>query len=134
MDRDILLARFNPNAPATAAAIDTCQANLKFVLPADYVQFLLRSNGGEGFIGESYVILDRVEELIKFNAGYEDDDFVPWFFFFGSNGGGEGFAYDLSSPALPIIAIPFIGLEPSVALPLGADFASFLESLHTLEW
>jgi hypothetical protein len=133
MKRDALLAGFNPNAPATARAIKRCQAGLKFTLPVDYVQFLQRVNGGEGFIGKWYVILHRVEELLELNANYHFDDFVSWFFFFGSDGGGEGFAFDLRVSALPITAIPFIGMEPDNALTLGSNFNSFLKSLHRLD-
>jgi hypothetical protein len=53
-----LFAEFKANPPASLALIEQCQAKLSFLLPADYVQFLQKMNGGEGSLGENaYVAL-----------------------------------------------------------------------------
>jgi hypothetical protein len=88
---EVLFARFKANPPASPGLIAQSQARLSFTLPLDYVQFLHRMNGGEGFLGEhAYVALWRVEELRERNAGYEVAEFAPGLFLFGSNGGGRG--------------------------------------------
>jgi hypothetical protein len=86
---EVLFARFKANPPGSSSLIAQSQARLSFTLPLDYVQFLHRMNGGEGFLGEhAYVALWRVEELRERNAGYEVAEFAPGLFLFGSHGGG----------------------------------------------
>jgi hypothetical protein len=50
-DTDRLLSRFNGNPPADPDALARFASETKVVLPEDYVRFLRRANGGEGFIG-----------------------------------------------------------------------------------
>lgn len=63
-----LFARFVENPPAHRDEIENVQRELKFCLPKSYVDFMLARNGGEGFIGTSYLSLWKVEELISMNA------------------------------------------------------------------
>jgi hypothetical protein len=65
-------------------------------LPEDYVAFLQRANGGEGFVGERYVRLWKAEELIEVNRGYNVAEFFPNLFLIGTDGGGEAYAFDFS--------------------------------------
>ena len=53
------------------------EGRLGFQLPVDYRSFLLKSNGGEGFVGEHYLVLWKVEELIEFNRDYAVDEWAP---------------------------------------------------------
>jgi hypothetical protein len=85
-----------------------CQSDLKFRLPAEYVQFLEQMNGGEGFIGENYLRVWPIEDLIQNNKNYHVDEVAPELFLFGSSGGGEAFAFGTRSSPPPIVAVPFI--------------------------
>ena len=80
------------------------------VLPNDYIEFMKRHNGGQGDIGETWLILYRLEELQEINDDYEIDS--QRFYFnlssgqwesiknvknksiIGSNGGGELYGID----------------------------------------
>jgi len=124
-------AQFVANPPAGRDAIDQVQTALKFPLPESYVKFLLTANGGEGFIGDSYVILWRVEELISANAAYNVAEFAPGLFLFGSNGGGEAFGFNTCSDAESIVSIPFVPMDKSDARPAGSNFEAFLEGLSS---
>jgi SMI1 / KNR4 family (SUKH-1) len=127
-----LFARFAANPPASSALIAQCQANLRFQLPADYVEFLQQMNGGEGFMGDNeYLMLWRVEELAEMDAGYNVPEFTPELFLFGSNGGGEAFAFDTRSTPQPIVAVPFIAMELCDAIMIATNFRTFLEVLFT---
>lgn len=86
-------------------------------------------NGGEGFIGEAYVILWRLEELMDMNIGYEVADYAPGMFLFGSDGGGEAFAFDIRSDTRPIVSIPFLPMDVKLARAVAPDFNGFLEKL-----
>jgi hypothetical protein len=127
-----LFASFKANPPASPAAVSRCQSNLKFLLPVDYVQFLKQMNGGEGFVGKSYLRAWPVEDLIQFNRGYFVDVDAPELFLFGSSGGGEAFAFDTRSARPPVVAVPFIvSLEDAIVI--APNFNSFLQHLYQAE-
>lgn len=121
--------RFVANPPASREEIEKVQTELKFPLPKSYIEFLLIRNGGEGFIGDSYVILWKVEELVSRNSAYNVAEFAPGLFLFGSNGGGEAFGFDIRSETGSIISIPFITMDKMDARPVAANFEGFLSTL-----
>ena len=127
--RDQLLARFAGNPSASRDEIEKVQRKLKFSLPKGYVDFLLTRNGGEGFIGKSYLVLWKIEELISMNDAYHVGEFAPGIFLFGSNGGGEAFGFDTRSEACGIVSMPFVAMEIEDARVLAPDFAGFLSLL-----
>jgi hypothetical protein len=114
----------NPGAPEDA--LETLTRTLGLRLPADYLSLMSYSNGLEGFVGENYLALWAVERVRAYGV-YED---LPSFVFIGSNGGGEGYAYDTRSPDMPIVSLPFIGGKVGLERVLGKSLAEFLERLH----
>jgi hypothetical protein len=128
-DRDLLFARFAGNRPARRDEIEKVQQELKFRLPKSYLDFMLARNGGEGFIGKSYLVLWKIEELISMNAAYHVSEFAPELFLFGSNGGDEAFGFDTRSEACGIVSIPFVAMEIEDAKVVASDFEAFLSAL-----
>ncbi len=128
-DRQRLLSRFNGNPAADPSVIRQLETKAGFRLPEDYAQFLQQVNGGEGFVGNAYVILWRVEELFDLNKAYRVAEYAPGLFLFGSDGGGEAFAFDTRSDAKPIVSVPFVGMELELTRPIAANFKGFLEVL-----
>jgi hypothetical protein len=128
---DELLARFNRRPSAGEVAILELERESRLALPAEYLDFLRRSNGGEGFVGDAYVILWRAEEIVEWNSRYEVAKYAQGLFLFGSDGGGEAFAFDTRSESWPIVMVPFIGMELKVALPIARSFAGFFAALAT---
>ena len=127
----MLLTSLNKQPGASDAAIAEGGRQLNLKLPEEYVEFLKLSNGGEGFIGKnSYVILWGVDELASLNQSYEVQQYAPGFLVFGSNGGGEAYGFDTRTTTLPVVQIPFVGMDWSLAQPLGGSFKDFLETLH----
>jgi hypothetical protein len=127
---DQLLARFNGNPPVAASAIRQVESASGVRLPPDYVEFLHRANGGEGFVGpNAYVIFWPVEELLEMNKGYEAPRYAPGLLLFGSDGGGEAFAFDRRSDGMPVVSVPFVGMDVTLARPMGATFNDFLWGL-----
>jgi hypothetical protein len=117
------------DAPADVGVIDGLSASLRVALPSDYLDFLRQHNGGEGFIGGNYIIFWKAEELAEFNRGYEVEKYAPDILLFGSNGGGEGYGFDIQSAAMPIVRIPFIGMERRYAIPVAKDFPDLFAKL-----
>lgn len=127
------LDKFNGNAPVQTADIEHFEEEAGFSLPAEYQLFLHNHDGGEGFIGpNAYVILWRLAELSEMNLAYEVDQYVPGLFFFGSDGGGEAFAFDRRTKEMSIVSVPFVGMELDLAQPIATTFGEFFNVLARL--
>jgi hypothetical protein len=95
-------------------------------LPADYVTFVCRSNGGEGFIGGHYLVLERVEKLKSMNDNCETAQYAPGLLLFGSDGAGEAYAFDTRHHPWTVVQVPFIVMDLEDAWPVGQTFSEFL--------
>jgi hypothetical protein len=116
--------------PASVEALRAVERDLGKILPDDYKSFLLEHNGGEGFIGEHYLILWKAEELSEFNDAYEVSKYAPGFFMFGSTGGGEGFVFDTRASPYRVMRVPFIGMSLDYGIRLAGSFNKLLKSMH----
>jgi hypothetical protein len=125
-----LLSGFNRNAPASVEAIREVESMLKAPLPLDYVDFLLYADGGEGFVGNSYLVLWPTKDLVTLNEAYGFPEFTPGLFAFGSDGGSEAFAFDMRSPSNQAVMVPFVGMALSEIFLIGSNFIKFLERMH----
>jgi hypothetical protein len=127
---DQILSRFNRNPGATSWAINQLKEDLGLQLPDDYISFLRDTNGGEGFIGpNAYIVLWRAEDLGPMNKAYQVNSYAPGLLLFGSDGGGEAFAFDVTAEGMPIVGVPFVGMDRSAAKPLAINFHAFLDDL-----
>ncbi|TPM34475.1 SMI1/KNR4 family protein [Mesorhizobium sp. B2-3-5] len=117
------------DAPAEPAVVDGLAARLGVDLPKDYTDFLKKHNGGEGFIGDNYIIFFKSEELFDFNREYEVEKYAPGILLFASNGGGEGYGFDTEDAAMPIVRIPFIGMDRQYAETIAHDLADLFAQL-----
>ena len=126
---DELLVEFHRLAPCPVAELDAAQTALNVALPADYRAFLEMSDGGEGFVGEDYLILWRASELQPFNRDYEVSTYASGLVGFGSNGGGEMFAFDVRFEPPPVVIVPFIGMSVEDALVVADNFTGLLRRM-----
>jgi hypothetical protein len=115
--------------PADPGVVEALSSSLKVALPLDYLDFLRQHNGGEGFIGDNYIIFWKAEELADFNREYEVDRYAPGIVLFGSDGGGDGYGFDTRSAAMPIVCVPFIGMELRYATPVAKNFPDLFAQL-----
>lgn len=121
---------FEYNPPPAPLALSEVEERLGRRLPQSYRAFMSKHDGGEGDWGAAYLILWKIGELLPYNQDYEVSTYAPGLLMFGSNGGGEAFAFDLREPAMPIKVVPFIGMSHKTALPLADDFDAFLTTLE----
>jgi hypothetical protein len=128
--REILSNRtWQAKAPASEESIEQLLQRSKLLLPADYLDFLRYSNGGDGFliVQPYYFRLWPAEQTVDNNLDYQIPDYVPGFFGFGDNGGGEFFAFDTRTAApWRIYTIPFVPMEESDALGVAEDFLTLV--------
>lgn len=120
---------FNGNSPAIEKDISKAERILNISFPEDFRDFLMESNGGEGSIGENYVMLWNTDELGEYNNSYQVDEYAKGLVLFGSDGGGEAFAFDMRTSPPPIVSVPFVGVSLEYANPLAGKFVAFLEKL-----
>ncbi|HDS3804125.1 TPA: SMI1/KNR4 family protein [Stenotrophomonas maltophilia] len=117
------------NGPAAASAVDGLSTRVGFALPESYIEFFKAHDGGEGFIGDGYIIFWRVEEVVDFNREYEAGTYAPGIFLFASNGGGEGYGFDTSDVAMPVVRVPFIGMDRQHAILVARDIPDLFAQL-----
>lgn len=120
-----LISQCQTRPGATNESIQKLTTSLGITLPADYASLLAFSDGCEGFVGENYLSLSSAGGVQACGV-YED---APFYVFIASNGAGEGYAYDTRSADMPIVNVPFIGLDEAPRL-VGRSVLEFLERLH----
>ena len=76
----------------------------------------------KGSLGDKYIILWKAEELI-FNRKYEVDNTHPAFSCLARAAGAKGMGFDTLAAAVPIVRVPFIGMDPRHARVVARDFA-----------
>lgn len=124
-----ILAYFTGKPGASEQLLQTAETALGIILPEDYRSFLKHFDGGEGFIGKHYLIFWKAEELERFNRHYRVNEYAPKFYLFGTDGGGEGFAFDARSSPYRVVLIPFVGMTADSAIFVANTFTEFLERL-----
>lgn len=119
---------------AQLAAIRDREAELGITFPVDYVEFKLSSNGAEGFVGGDrlYVRIDPIEEMMSDELQESLARDRPGLVVFGSDGGGEAFAFDTRGDEVTIVMFPWIGLDDEEVLPQGRTFSEFLRRAPAL--
>jgi len=115
--------------PADLDFVEGLSLRLGVVLPSDYLDFLRQHDGGEGFIGDNYIVFWKAEELADFNREYEVEKYAPDILLFGSDGGGEAYGFDIQSASMPIVRIPFIGMERRYATPVAMNLPDLFAKL-----
>ncbi len=125
-----LLKEFSLNPGVSEQVLATAEKYLTTSFPDDYRDFMQFSDGGEGFIGQEYLILWKVEELEQFNREYEVEKYAPGLLLFGSSGGGEGFAFDTRNSPYKIVQVPFVGMDLENSNYIAENFFSLLERMQ----
>jgi len=115
---------------ATEQELDAAAAALGIELPEDYRAVMRRINGGDCDFGDAWIVLYSLEAAIERNAVFKEAGFPP-FIFFGSDGGGEGYAWDLRPERRSrYVAVPFIVPEDAAVIRCGDTFEEFLSVVH----
>jgi hypothetical protein len=117
---------------STRASIDQAMAVLGVTPPDDYVEFLLESNGAEGFMQSGrYLMVDSVDQLVPCNEPYGLGTSGPGLVAFGSDGGGMLYAFDIRKSPVTIVEVDSACMELGPVTPCGHTLVDFLEYLDT---
>jgi hypothetical protein len=118
------------NLPTSRESIVQIGSQLDIKFPKDYIDFMAKTNGGEGNIGNSYLVLWSIDELVELNEGYAVKEFANGLVLFGSDGGGTAYAFDTRFEDIPIIEVPFIGMDLKEISKCSDTFVGFFEYLY----
>jgi hypothetical protein len=99
-------------------------------LPAAYLKIMAIANGGAGFVGNRYIHLWMVEELLKWNKKYQGAKHTRDLFLIGSNGGVEAYAFNFAKADGAIYQVPLKGLDPKAATLVAHSFDAFLPRIN----
>lgn len=124
-----LTAQMDRKPGASIEDIQSAFSPFNFEPPGDYVEFMTETNGSEGRVGRSYLALFSLEELKNRNASTRDIE--PNLLFFGSDRGGEGYAFELDGVPGSIVAVEFVDLDRTRAKRLGCTLLEFLELIQS---
>ncbi|MDB5014851.1 MAG: hypothetical protein JWQ25_3053 [Daejeonella sp.] len=103
------------------------ELKLGIELPQDFKNFLMLTNGFEGFVGETYCRFNKLEEILE-NTKNHCEDFFSWAIHIGSNGGSEMYVLDKRGKQLVYGILPAIGDDGDFII-LGESFEQFIKHL-----
>jgi SMI1/KNR4 family protein SUKH-1 len=114
---------------ATDEQLDAAEKGLGVTLPDDYRSLMHRSDGGEAGFGHSWVRVWPIQDLVEHNDGYL---VPPGFTYFGTNGGGEAYAWDWRRQRRALyVVMAFIDSDsPASAVPCGNTLEEFFATLY----
>src|SRR6476661_218013 len=94
-------------APGDPAVIDALARRFP-ALPMEYLAFMRAEDGSQGDLAvePGWIQLWPTAEVEELNDGYEIASFLPGFLGFGSNGGGELFAFDMRVTPWRVCMVP----------------------------
>jgi hypothetical protein len=124
-----LFIEFDFNTSISKEEIEKVEKEMNVNFPADYIEFMLKTNGGEGTIKESYLRLWKIEELIESNADYSVTEFAPGLIIIGSDGSGTAYGYDFRQEKPKLVEVDFIGMDidnPNYSTDVFFEFMKYL--------
>lgn len=125
-------ADWSRKAPATEEAIKALLTNTGLDFPEEYLNLLRYSNGGEGELAAQplWFSIFPIEEVLEVNRDYEIERYLPGYFAFGSNMGGEMLLFDTrESKPWKVYYAPCIGMEEDQVVECTADFNEFVRAM-----
>jgi hypothetical protein len=106
--------------------ISAVENEFDVVFSEDYKTFLKWSNGGEGYIGENYISLWKVENLITLNKEYQIQKYLSnSFLAIGTDGGGICYGFNITNHT--VFKCPLGDLNVGEIFVVAKSFKDFFE-------
>jgi len=113
------------NNGCSNSQIEMIEQQLKRKLPVQYNSFMTWSNGGEGSIGDNYLSLWKIEDLLQLNIDYEIQYYLSEEFLgIGTDGGG--LCYGINMLNQKIFKISLGDLDLNEIIYIANSFSEFL--------
>jgi hypothetical protein len=124
--------QWDGHRPAAEDDLARLVAGTPVPLPASYLAFLRRSDGGSGMFSgyPSYVRLWPASTVVDRNDGYGVWASLPGFVAIGDNGGPDMVGFDTrQGDPYSVLSIPFLPMDWAGAIGQAASFETFLARL-----
>ena len=122
-------------SPAQEEKIKEVEERFGICFPAQYKEFLLESNGIEGTFGDfAYLVIWPIEDVCRYNLEYEVNTYNPGVVYFGSDGGGEIFAFDFRKKDITIVMLSTMAIDLDDMELYSSTFHEFLEKYFIEDW
>ena len=125
-----LLGQAGVRPAASEEDIANASARLPRSLPGDYQQFLLHNNGFEGEVGDSWLHLWVIDQLMKMNDRTGSDELPGGVILIGSNGASEGYGYAWHGARYSYVGMPMICTDVDEVVVLGDSFDELIERVR----
>ncbi|WP_312075217.1 SMI1/KNR4 family protein [Chryseobacterium sp.] len=108
------------------------EEQIEFLLPLDYKNYAIQYCENENLIGQEYVRLWSIENLLEWNLDFQIFEFLPKTIAIGDNGNGEFIGIEfIEDYRYEIILSTYIDLDPEYNIQIGHSFTDFLERLDS---
>jgi hypothetical protein len=125
-----MLTSAKVSAGTSEEYLQKLMTDLGYRLPEDYLAFMCQWNGYNGDVGTyGTVNIWAAEEILPVNQANHFREWIQGFVLFGSDGGGEFYAFDMRHEPPNVVMIPSISLKLDEAIDVGDTFLGFLERL-----
>lgn len=92
----------------------------------DFVAFIRSHDGGEGTIGEDYIVFDPVDEILAASdSEYRRRSLLP----FASDGGDRLYAFKVQKMGCPVLMLSMTSTSAEDVREVGTGFRDFIERL-----
>lgn len=115
--------------PANEPDLQALLSHFGDAVPADYLDFLRITNGGEGELPAWpwFFVIWAAETVIERWNEHKMEEFIPRYMAFGSNAGDEMLVFNLESERPDrVYAMPYVGMQPGAEIPVADSFRSFV--------
>lgn len=116
-----------------STTVEALEAIVKTALPTDYKKYLIHYLGFEGHIGQEFVRLWDLDELIDLNEKYRIFSCLPNTLAIGTNGSSEFISIEFDTGDVRIVLSPLIDLDKQLHVEIGTTFSDFLIRLDAGE-
>ncbi|WP_257828251.1 SMI1/KNR4 family protein [Burkholderia glumae] len=121
---------FHRNAPSAPEEIANLEKTLGVLLPLNYKDFLAWSDGGEGEVGDLYLSIWTVTQVVELNALYSITTRMGrGFVGIGTDGGDYCFALDLRRDER-FVVVPLGALAEDDVKPLASNLVAGLTAIR----
>jgi hypothetical protein len=121
--------RYRPGA--AHAEVARLEADAGLVLPKEYVELLLHTNGGQGWIGSVYIWLWSTDDVLGTNDSYGIRTHMPQLLVIGTNGGDRGYGFNYTKSPPRFVGLDLGGFDAETLDVIGVDFISAMREPDT---
>lgn len=114
------------NSPPPGDSVGELLSKVSELSDPDFVAFIRSHDGGEGMIGEDYIVFDPVSEIIAASdSEYRRRSLLP----FASDGGDRLYALHVHPMGCPVLMLSMTSTSEEDVREVGTGFRDFIERL-----